>query len=105
MTCAWSYSITYLLHTLLHSTLQQVNDSTQYLPVLSSWPHKFTIFRSCHIYFIFLFNLFAERLEMLRGALAAPRSIVWEYLVYSMLCCNLHGNAQRTANSLTIINV
>src|SRR5215510_3123987 len=99
MTCAWSYSITYLLHTLLHSTLQQVNDSTQYLPVLSSWPHKFTIFRSCHIYFIFLFNLFAEHLEMLRGALGAPRSTVWEYLVYPIFVLECVNNQLALSNT------
>jgi hypothetical protein len=31
--------------------------------------------------FIFLSNLFAEHLEMFRGALGAPRSTVWEYLL------------------------
>src|SRR5215510_11313980 len=46
--------------------LQELNN-VYHLPVLSSWPHKFTLFRSCHIYFIFLFNLFAEHL-VLRGA-------------------------------------
>src|SRR5215510_14576342 len=71
--------------------------STQYLTVLSSWQHKFTIFRSCHIYFIFLFNLFAEHLEMLCGALGHALRSTWtcsaEHL--DMLCGAL-GDALRS---------
>jgi hypothetical protein len=37
-------------------------------------------FRILSHLFIFISNLFAELLEMLRGALGAPRSTVWEYL-------------------------
>ena len=45
------------------------------------------VFRSCNIYFIFLSNLFAEHLEMLCGALGAPQSTVWEYLIQNMSHC------------------
>lgn len=63
-----------------YSTLQQLNNFYPVLTCTQFMAAQIQNFRILSHLFIFISNLFAELLEMLRGALGAPRSTVWEYL-------------------------